>query len=421
MPLIRFLTVQLGASPEVARKSVHVMMGLLCAAFPWIFDGPVPVWVLAAMATVPLTVLRLVPKWKAGIGAALHGVGRPSYGEVLFAPSVALVFQLAAGRALLHVIPIGILTIADAAGALAGTKWGKRRYGCGDGWKTIEGSLVFLVAAFFCVSMPLIILGGYYWLNATWIALILAILAMMAEGLADRGFDNLIIPLGAFFVLNRMLPLDHAALLARSIALIAMLTLVLGTSKWSTLNGGALLGAALLGYGCAILADFRFALPLIAVFVCHIITTRKNRLLGVFDHRLDAILAHAISCLPWVILVERGIISHQSGLAGVSFAIASLLGIMDMATKWWLHDRPSTLAHSMTKGWVLGALPGLVWLWPEMSELLVPFLIALIGSACVILIFRKVRPQVYHHPTRLWLIKGITALLSSIPALLIKS
>ena len=196
LPLIRILVRRFGASPEVARKTVHVAMGLACASFPWIFDRALPVWVLAACATGPLGLIRLFPGLKSGIGSALHGIARPSYGEIFFAPAVAAVFAFADGDTTLYLIPVLILTIADAAGALCGTRWGKLRYGCGDGFKTVEGSLIFWFTAFLCAFLPLA--GGDrvdLW-QAFWIAVILGLLAMKAEGNSDRGFDNLLIPLG---------------------------------------------------------------------------------------------------------------------------------------------------------------------------------------------------------------------------------
>ena len=46
LPLIRWFAARVEASPEVARKLVHVATGLACVGFPWWFDGPGPVWVL---------------------------------------------------------------------------------------------------------------------------------------------------------------------------------------------------------------------------------------------------------------------------------------------------------------------------------------------------------------------------------------
>lgn len=419
LPLIRVLVRRVGASPEVARKSVHVAMGLACAAFPWVFGRALPVWVLAGIATVPLGLIRIFPALRNGVGSALHGIERPSYGEVLFAPAVAAVFALADGDMYLYLIPILILTIADAAGALVGTRWGKRRYGSGEGFKTVEGSIIFWFTAFLCGFLPLLLGGRVDAMHALWIGLILGILAMMAEGISDRGFDNLVIPVGCFFMLEKLLPLEMPGLIGRFVVLAVLLVLVLTGSRWSTLSGGALLGSVLLGYGCAVMADWRFALPPVAVFVCHVVTTRKHCLTGKFDHRLDAVLSHTIACLPWVIATEFGRIPTSVGLAGVSFAMGAQLSILDTATRMWMPHLVATPVRSVAKGFLVASLPGLVWLWPESVRLLVPVAVALACMWAVTLLFQKTQSSYRGHVTGLWIIKGLLALAASTPAFLL--
>lgn len=419
MPLIRGLAARFGASPEVARKSIHVAMGLSCAAFPWVFDRALPVWVLAAAATVPLGLVRIFPGLRNGVGSALHGIARPSYGEVLFAPAVATVFALAGGDKDLYLIPVLVLTIADAAGALAGTRWGRRRYGSGEGFKTVEGSVIFCLTAFLCGFLPLMMSGRVDVTHASWIGLILGILATMAEGISDRGFDNLVLPVGCFFMLEKLLPLEIPALAGRFLVLGILLVLVLTGSRWSTLSGGALLGSVLLGYGCAVIADWRFALPPVAVFVCHVVTTRKHGLTGKFDHRLDAVLSHAIACLPWVIAAESGGISVPAALAGVSFSMGAQLAILDTATRMWMPDRMATPVRSAAKGFLIAALPGLVWLWPEGMRLAIPLPVAWVCMWLAALLFQKIQPNYRGHVTGLWIIEGLLALAASTPALLL--
>lgn len=420
LPVIRWLSRRFNASPEVARKTIHVAMGMSCGAFPWIFERAFPVWVLAGLATVPLAVIRLIPALKIGLGAALHGIKRPSYGEVLFAPAVAAVFALAAGDVILYIIPIMILTLADAAGALFGTRWGKRRYGSGEGFKTVEGSTIFCIIAVLCGFIPLLASGRVEAAQALGIGLILGVLSMMAEGISDRGFDNLVLPVGGFFVLDKLLPLDTPSLVGRFVVLMVLLALVLLGSRWSTLSGGALLGAALLGYGCAVIADWRFALPPVAVFICHVVITRKHRLTGKFDHRLDAVLSHAISCLPWVILADLGWISASSALAGVSFAMGAQLAILDTATRARVPGLLATPLRSPAKGFLIASLPGLVWLWPD-RYLAFCAVLGLVGMWLMTLLFRKIESGYRGHVTGLWVIQGFLALAASAPALLVLS
>ncbi len=419
LPLIRSFTRRCGATPEVARKIVHVAMGLTCVTFPWLFTRPFPVWILAGMATIPLAVVRSLPVLRHGVGSALHGINRPSYGEIFFAPAVAAVFHLAHGNTLLYLIPILILTISDAAGALVGTRWGKLRYGSGEGFKTVEGSTIFLLTAFLCGTVPLLLDGKTDLPHALGIGLILGLLAMMAEGISDRGFDNLLLPLVCFLILEKLMPLGLPALAGRAVVLGLLLVLVFQGSRWSTLSGGALLGAALLGYACAVIADWRFALPPSAVFLCHVATTRKHRLIGKLNHRLDVVLSHVIACLPWVVLPEFGVISTTAALAGISFAMAAQLANLETAIRPAIPDCPASPARSTVKGFVIAGLPGLVWLWPSYRAIAPAIALALPAIWLAALLFGFIRLKYHGHPTGLWVIKGLLALAASAPALMI--
>jgi phytol kinase len=417
LPLLRKLCQTCGTSAEVARKSVHVAMGMACAAFPWIFDRPLPVWILAALATLPLVLLRWVPALREGVGSALHGVKRVSYGEILFAPAVAAVFDLSNGDPLLHAIPVGILTVADAAGAIAGTRWGHRFYVCGTGRKSAEGSAAFLVVAFLCTFLPLWLGGRTDTMHSVAIALTLAIVSMMAEGISDRGFDNLVIPLGCHFLLARFLESSMVAMEIRFGAAVILLALVAWGSRWSTLSGSALIGGALLGYGCAILADPRFLLPLLAIFICHLVTTRRHRLGGTFDHRLDAVISHAIGTLPWCLAVDRGLLDSRVALVGLSFAMAIHLAITTLATRRYLYPGKSAVLHSVLKGWVIAGHAGLIWLWRDYRALALPTAIALALTPAVALLSEVLESRL-SAPVA-WTLRGTLALLCSTPALLL--
>lgn len=416
LPLFRWLCTRCGASPEVSRKSVHVAMGAACAAFPWIFERPLPVWILAALATFPLLLLRCIPKLREGLGSTLHGVKRISYGEVLFAPAVAAVFDLSNGDPLLHVIPVGILTVADAAGAIAGTKWGHRLYICGTGKKSMEGSAAFLVVAFLCSFIPLL-LGEVEFQRALWTSLSLAVLAMMAEGISDRGFDNLVIPLGCHFVLARMMTSGMPEVVSRFAAAVILLGIVTAGARYSTLSGSSLIGSALLGYGCAILADPRFTLPPLAIFLSHLITTRKYRLKDTFDHRLDSVISHAIGCLGWSLAVNLSLISHATGLAGISFAMAVQLALADVATQTYLHPGKPRVLRATLKGWLVAGLPGLIWLWRDGAELAPVAAIVIALTPLLCLLSHGIETRYPARRTGVWMAKGAISFFASLPAL----
>ncbi len=409
LPLVRWIAAKTGASAEAARKIVHMAMGAACTAFPWIFDNPTPVWVLAALATVPLALLRWLPGLRQTFGSALHGVERLSYGEILFAPAVAGVFHLSGGDPILHVIPIAILTLADAAGALAGVRYGRRFYICGSGRKSVEGSLAFLAIAFLCCFVPLWLTARAETSAALWISLTLAVLAMMAEGISGRGFDNLVIPLGCHLLLVRMLELEAGPLAMRFVAATALLAVVCVGSRWSTLSGSALLGGALLGYGCAVLADPRFVLPPLGFFIAHLVTTRRHDLSNRFDHRLDAVISLSIPCLFWVLAVELESIPTHVGLMGISIAIAAQLAMVKCATRAWLFGSPQ-VATQVANSWLAAGLPGLVWLWQDAAQLVVPLVAAVTLTFPACLLALRSEAAFTETPTRMWMIRALISL-----------
>lgn len=416
LPLIRSLAVRTGASAEVSRKTVHVCMGLACLCFPWIFHSPMPVWLLALTASSLLLILRCVPALRNGIGCTLHGVDRVSCGEILFAPAIATVFHAAHGNPVYYIVPVAILTVADAAGALAGKRWGHLRYACGDDYKTVEGSLAFLACACICIFLPLYWLTDISLMHMIAISIILALLTMIGEGISDRGYDNLVLPLGGYFILQRLIPLDSGELITRLVALAILFCLLLWGSRWSTLNGSSLLGGALLTYGCAILGTWQYALPPIALFICHLHTSHTHQLNQRLVHSIKAVIGLTLSCLPWLILNVNHWIPTSTGLAGVSFAMAAMLTILDISTWVYLRKQPPHLLRSTLKGWLVGGLPGLIWLIPQSAKLALPIGLSIISTLVVAKIIHFIQgPEPKHQH---WLIKGTLALLASLPALL---
>ncbi len=202
------------ASPELVRKLLHVGMGLVTLSFPWLFANSWPVLLLAAAFAVGLAAIRVSRSSQHYLGGIIGGVDRRSLGEICFPLSVALVFLLSGGDALLFCIPMLILTLADAAAALIGSHYGLHRFGLTERKKSLEGSLAFFTVALLGTYITLLLFPRTSPAKTLLIALTLALSTTLLEAIAWNGLDNLFIPLGGFILLQAFLELDVTALVA---------------------------------------------------------------------------------------------------------------------------------------------------------------------------------------------------------------
>jgi len=232
---------------ELARKLVHLGMGTVCLAFPWIFVSPRPVWILGVLAAGGLLAVRWVPVLRTHLGGVLGGVKRTSLGEVYFPFAVALVFALADGNAAAFCVPVAIMTFADAAGALVGQRWGRTRYRAVESMKSLEGSAA--VFAMTCASVMIIvgILGNTRWLDLVLMGVIMGAFAALVEAVSWRGLDNLLVPLVASVQMQIYPRLAWPELTLRAVIMAALVAFML---NWRSrlLHFGARLGAALMMY-----------------------------------------------------------------------------------------------------------------------------------------------------------------------------
>lgn len=334
-------------TPEARRKAAHIALGLVCAAFPWTFASPWPVWLLATLACSGLGALRLRVFRASLLGTALHSIRRQSWGDLYFPLAVALVFHASAGRWELHVVPVLVLTLADSAGALVGRRLGRHALRMDGARKSLEGSLTFFFIAVLCVALPLGLFAGWAWPLALATALLVAGLAALIEGVAFAGLDNLFIPLLTYAVLARSEGWEfsgvfgHTAFLALSLGTVALFG-----RRFTALSDAALMGLVLALYLFGSLGGLEFLLGPLAlaglyVFLCHRAPDRATR-----RHPFAAIVACAAAPLGWLalapavafwpvhlalaaqallfLLAERGIQTHSD--PDVRWLLNALLG-----------------------------------------------------------------------------------------------
>jgi len=398
-------------SGEMARKLVHVGMGVLCLSFPWLFDSVLAVQVLAGIAIISLLIIR-ISKLRKSIGSALFSVERLSIGELLFPLAVAWIFTLGWDKPVIYCISLLLLTLADTAGALAGSKYGKKIYQTAAASKSLEGSLAFFVTAFICIALPLYF---YSYLSIgliLFLSLSIALFTMAVEGASGHGLDNLLIPLGAFLLLDYYIDLHEHAIFLRSIILLALLGLLLATHRKHTFDGGALLTAMLFGFAAFALGGIPCLLAALIVFTRHLVAQHNMPKEQVVIHSIGVIIAIAIPSLFWLTLGQGNVIDS----AVAQFAFICTLSLIT----YMLHTGTQKHLHRKSASLGMGFILSVITLTPALTldiELIyyIPTIVIGMPLARFYFYWRNSPDDVvqYH-----WILLGVLAVVFSIVAML---
>ncbi|MEO6002218.1 MAG: hypothetical protein ABIZ04_21385 [Opitutus sp.] len=330
IPGVRMLRSRQAVQPETARKIVHLGMGLVCLTFPWIFRELWPVWVLAALAGAALASLRCVPLLRREIGGVLHDVNRASLGEIYFPLGVAVVFTLSLGDPLRFIVPVALLTFADAAGALIGRRWGRRKYATLEGEKSLEGSLAVGLMGCLCSAGPLL-WYGHDWQTSLLIGAAIGLFSLMLEAISWHGLDNIFLPLAAYAQITVYLETPLHLLILRLSVLLGLTVVALVWRRGQVVDDSARLGAALALYFFWAIGGWAWLVAPLVLLASYV------RLMpripgGLPRHNLIAIIcvssaglvwcvAHAFAPHPqWLWLFTVGIATHQAMIAIVRYS-----------------------------------------------------------------------------------------------------
>jgi phytol kinase len=180
---------------ELARKSIHIGIGLLFASLPF-FMNRREIFAVTAIFFVGMVVLSGMMK----LFTAYEDVSRWTIGQFLYPLGVMMVVLMSSDP-YIYSFSILILALADAAAALVGTRFGDTHYHFFGGDKTIAGSL-----AFFTVTLTLITIYVFSHGELSPVALVMIPVSAWfltgVEALIAGGFDNLAIPVFAALILN---------------------------------------------------------------------------------------------------------------------------------------------------------------------------------------------------------------------------
>jgi len=320
MLAVRLLARRVGISPEGQRKLVHVATGTASLTFPYLFDNPLPVLVLMSAAIVVMLLLRLPQA--AGLGAVLHDVKRPSFGEVYLALAIVIVFFHAHGQHILYVLPMLVITLSDTASALIGTSYGRRRFAVEDGTKSWEGVAAFFVVTWLVAMVALLLLSDAPRLNVVVLSFLIAGFCALVEADSWHGLDNLFVPVGAHLLLAQYLASDPTALLLQAGIFLAFLAVMLMLARSLEIADRAARGYAILVFlVISSVALHNAILPGLAIAAQ--LLARSSRPCASSRPDLDLLAVSAIVALGWLVLGEIAGKSVVS-LFGLSFAAAAV-------------------------------------------------------------------------------------------------
>lgn len=194
--LAEFLRYWFKATPEFWRKFVHILTGTFIAFWPWIISfGAIQV------LSVLLLLVVFVSK-RLHIFKSIHGVKRPTYGEILF-PTGIFIAATFADSAWIYAAAILHLSLADGFAALVGVRYIKRHgYKVFGQTKTLIGTAVFYL---FSLAITLLVVGfdmPEYQESASALLILLPIAATVVESISVYGTDNVLVPALVIGVLN---------------------------------------------------------------------------------------------------------------------------------------------------------------------------------------------------------------------------
>lgn len=347
--------------PEWTRKLVHFGGGMVSLALPWLVRSHWTVLVLGAMLGGVLLLTR-----RLGLLRSVHGVARNSEGTVYFPIAVYLVFVLAADRPILYLISVLTLVVSDALAALVGTTYGRITYRVERDRRSIEGSAVFFLATFLAVHLPLLLLTGADRVVSVLVAIQIALLVTILEAISLEGADNLIVPVGTYLLLLKLMPLLAVTLLWQLAAQLAILALLfLLAWRLRLLTAAGTLAASLFLFGAWSLGGPGWLVgPVIALAVFGLVLRLATEFAQGPSARFQVLAVFYTALVPAALLVLNDVMRTALRLpawAGADPLYPMFLGVLAAhlallclvfwtGTPWVRSARPGQIAGSIAIG-----------------------------------------------------------------------
>lgn len=406
-------------APELVRKLFHIGGGVLGLSLPWLFDSLVPVLVVTGTVAASFVAMRFVEQLRSGVGQVLLGVDRRTVGEFCYIASIALLFWLSKGNKLLYSVPLLILALADAFAALIGQEYGKLPLHMWKERKSYEGAAAFMLTAYFCVHVPVLLWGNTGRLESLLIAFDMSVMVMMAEVAAWWGLDNIIIPVWGYMLLKSLLGMDAVELSSHLAFLLALALFMRFWRNRTTLGDDALFGATLWGYVVWAVGGWRWVIPPLIQLVIYATITARTRFDQLRIFRFPVVLANIGGSIFWLLTYrqsgEPALLLPFAACYGSNVAIIALVRNKQAAPELgWRQAVSANVAKGM-----LVVLPSVVVLDGFTASALTDLGFGLIAVYAATALFYRLQPRLTEFPVDAgrWIRQGTIVAATSVIAL----
>lgn len=182
---------------EFTRKVVHVGVGMWAWGTAALFTDK---WfaIIPPVAFVALNYLS----YRRALFTAMETGDKSNLGTVYFpiafAAIILLFFDVSKPFMVAALMP---MTWGDAFAAIIGKRYGRRHYALLDArsQRSVEGSLAMFACSFLSVAVTLLVFGAPLGVAAAF-AMVMALLATIAEAVSPAGLDNLVVPASSALV-----------------------------------------------------------------------------------------------------------------------------------------------------------------------------------------------------------------------------
>jgi dolichol kinase len=278
---------------------------------PWLFTSRLSVAGLGGALALLLWGTR-----RAGILLSVHGVTRKSAGGLFYPMAVVILFAIAHDQRVVYLISALVLIVSDTAAALLGSVYGRTRYHVEQDWRSIEGSTVFFLVTFLLVQLPLLLMTGTDRAVCVLVAIQVALVITLFEGVSLYGVDNLLVPLATYHLLVRLIP-ESPVVIGTHIGVLVMILLLLSIMARHSMimKASGVMAATLFFYLVYSLAGAEWVLPpAIALIGLAALRSYRGSGPGVLpEAQYQVVAAFYSSLVALLILVAHDVFTAMEG------------------------------------------------------------------------------------------------------------